>query len=332
MLRLSAAVVLCALAPGAAHAQRAPEPVPLPPYQQQALLGGRPTVALAGAAVVTWSSPLPDAINAHVVRAPGGLVLFDALRRSDQVEDLVAVLESVGDGDGRPAAILLTHAHTDHYGGIPFVRDRYPGVPVWSSEAALVEMRDDVFPDNENRRAMFGVRFATQETLNEHLPTDLVEDGVPFEVAGLRVVPLVMGGSESPAAVVYWLPSLNVAVVGDLVNVLVISAPTVSLDARLDQLDRIEAAVPADATLHVGHGPSGPAGRLIADQRAYLVLLRDLVAEAAADDQGVSAEETARIVRQMRIAYPHHRGAAFMPPEDLIRASVGWVADQLTGG
>ena len=313
------------LASGCAHAQTAP----LPPAQQQSLLGESPAVALADAPVVTWSSPAPDAINVHVVRAPGGLVLFDALRRSDQVEELIPVLESVGGGNGRPEAILLTHAHTDHYGGIPFVRDRYPGVPIWSSEAARAEMRDDVFPDNQARRALFGIRFATQETLNDHLPTDLVTDGVPFEVAGLRVVPLVMGGSESPAAVVYWMPSLNAAVVGDLVNVLVVSAPTVSLDTWLGQLDRLGAELPADATLHVGHGPSGPAGRLIADQRAYLVLLRDLVAAAAQDGQGVSGDETAAIVRQMRLAYPHHRGAAFMPPEDLLEASVGWVARQL---
>lgn len=50
---------------------------------------------------------------------------------------------------------------------------------------------------------------------------------------------------------------------------------------------------------------------------------------AALDDgQGVSSEETDNIVLTLRLMYPHHQGAAFMPPEDLIRASVNWVSQQ----
>lgn len=302
---------------------------PLPPFQQQSMLHDRSYADLPSNRILTWSSPTPDAINVHIVRAPDGLVLFDSLRRSDQVDELAQVFEDLGD---EPDAILLTHAHTDHYGGVPFLRDLYGEIPVYGTERIKAEIRDDVFPDNENRRAMFGVRFASQETLNANLPTHLVEDGERFEVAGLEIVAHHMGASESPAAVIYHLPSLNAAIVGDLVNVLTISAPTLSLDQWLQQLDRIEALVGSDTMLHVGHGPSGPASDLIEDQRRYLMLLRDLVATAAADGEGVSADETNDIVRRMRIAYPHHRGAAFMPPEQLIEASVVWVAGQLTTG
>ena len=299
-----------------------------PPAQQQQILTSPPAVDFSEADVLTWSSPVPDAINVHLARAPGGTVLFDALRRSDQVEELFPLLEATG---GRPAAVLVTHAHTDHYGGLPFLRDRYPDLPIYGTEAIATEIREDEWPDNENRRAMFGIRFATQAELDENLPTEFVADGEAFEVAGLRIVPYVMGASESPAAVVYHLPDVGAAVVGDLVNVLTISAPMVSLGEWLAQLDRLAEVLPAETTLYVGHGPSGPAGRLLADQRAYLELLRGFVAEAASDGQGVSDAETEEIVWRMRVAYPHHRGAAFLPPEELIAVSVGWVAEQLTG-
>jgi glyoxylase-like metal-dependent hydrolase (beta-lactamase superfamily II) len=300
------------------------QPATMPP-QHQAITGVAGPVRAARPDLITWSSPAPDAINMHIVRAPEGLILFDALRRSDQVDEALALVRSLG---APVRAIVLTHAHTDHYGGVPFWREHFPGVPIYASEAIRDEIRDDVVPDNARRRAMFGSRYPTQEELNRHLPTHLVRDGEPFTVAGLRITPLLMGPSESAAAVVYLLPDRRTAIVGDLVNVLTVAAPTLSLARWLEQLDRIERETRADTILHVGHGPSGPARPLIAEQRGYLQLLDRLVSEAAADGQGVDEEETERIVRAMRTAYPHYRGAAALPPDALIRESIGWVAQQ----
>ena len=294
--------------------------------QQQSILGTAPGVAITDAPTLTWSSPLPDAINMHIVRAPEGLVLFDALRRSDQVDEAPAFIRSL---DEPVKAIVITHAHTDHFGGVPFWRQHFPGIPIYASEGIKAEIRDGVVPDNARRRAMFGSRFPTQEMLDANLPDRIVRDAEPFFVAELEVTPMVMDPSESAAAVVYMLPEFNAAIVGDLVNVLTISAPTLSLDAWLEQLDRINDATNADTTIFVGHGPSGPAGPLVADQGAYLLHLRRLVAAAATDKNGVTPEETEAIVRTMRAAYPHHRGAAALSPDALIRESVVWVADQL---
>lgn len=297
-----------------------------PPYQQQALSGEVLRVVPASADIITWSSPLPDAINVHLVRGPEGTILFDALRRSDQVDALKPVLDELG----VPQAVLITHAHTDHYGGLYFLRGHYPNLPIYSSVAVRREIELDEVPDAQARRALFGSRFPTQSMIEEHLPTELLEDAVTVTVAGLRILPLLMEASESKAAVVYYLPELEAAIVGDLVNVLTISAPTLSLATWLTQLDRLERMLPPTTTLYVGHGPSGPAKQLIDDQRDFLVLLRDRVMAAAADEQGVSAAEKATIVRYIRLAYPHHRGAAFLGPDELIGASIDWVAAQLT--
>jgi glyoxylase-like metal-dependent hydrolase (beta-lactamase superfamily II) len=139
----------------------------------------------------------------------------------------------------------------------------------------------------------------------------------------------MFGPSESLAATVYLLPQLGAAVSGDLVNVLKVAAPVESLDAWLGQLHEIEQAVAPAATLHVGHGPSGPARPLIAEQRRFLLALRDAVAAALASDGQVTGAERERIVRDMQLAFPHYGGAAALSPDELIRQGVNWVARQM---
>lgn len=296
--------------------------------QHQSITGLRAPVATAdrqGRRVVTVASPLPDAINMHVVETPAGLVLFDALRTTEQVADIARLIGRLGKP---PLALFITHAHTDHYGGVAALKRRYPDLPVYAPAAVASAMRSDPNGDNRRRREMFGGRFPTQAEINNALPTRPVEDGVPIEVGGLRIEPLIFGPSESPAAAVYRLPELGAAVTGDLVNVLTVPAPFESLEAWLTQLDRIESALAPETLIHVGHGSSGPAAPLIAEQRAFLVQLRTLVASALADG-AVAPSEREAIVRELRLAFPHYRGAALLPPDELIRRGVDAVAGQI---
>jgi glyoxylase-like metal-dependent hydrolase (beta-lactamase superfamily II) len=302
-----------------------------PIAQHQAITGlAAPRAAneAVGFRVITVASPAPDAINMHIVETPQGLVLFDALRRSTQVTQIVQAIERTGK---QPLALFLTHAHTDHYGGVAFLKARYPALAVYASEEVARAMREDPNGDNRRRRAMFGAAYPTQQQIDANLPSRFVRNGKPIIIAGLRIDPLVMGPSESPAATVYRLPQLRAVMTGDLVNVLTVSAPVQSLDNWLRQLDRIEAVAKEGTMLHVGHGPSGPAASLIAEQRRYLVHLDRLVRTRLDPDRMISPSEREEIVAELRAAYPHYGGAAALPPDELIRASIGWVARQRGG-
>lgn len=145
---------------------------------------------------------------------------------------------------------------------------------------------------------------------------------------------MLTGGNTPPGCLISSCsnePQIGAIVTGDLVNVLTASAPVESLDNWLVQLDRIEAVTDARTTLHVGHGPSGSAPSLIAEQRGYLRRLDALVRERLGPDKHIDVAEREAIVAALRESYPHYRGAAALPPDGLMRASVGWVARQRGG-
>ena len=91
-------------------------------------------------------------------------------------------------------AFLITHAHEDHVGGLPYVLPEFPGVPVYASTLA---------------RGLLGVKFKEHKLHNNPLlsldPGDELEVG-PFTAVPFRVghsIPDAMGiGLRTPVGVV----------------------------------------------------------------------------------------------------------------------------------
>lgn len=63
--------------------------------------------------------------------------------------DAAPVMQAVAAAGLQPAAILLTHHHTDHCGGVAALQARWPGLPVFGPDDPRLSMVDRVVGDGD---------------------------------------------------------------------------------------------------------------------------------------------------------------------------------------
>lgn len=175
------------------------------------------------------------------MRQPGSkkAVLIDPGAEPDRV------LEALNRWGAVPAAILLTHAHLDHIGGVAGVLDRFP-VPLYLHD------EDRPLYDNAAQQAlMFGL-----EMRQPPHPDHSLVHGQELDLAGVRLEVRFTPG-HSPGHVVF--VGSGLALVGDCVFAGSIgrtdlpggSAPTLLTSIR-DQI----LSLPPETSLLTGHGPA----------------------------------------------------------------------------
>ncbi len=175
------------------------------------------------------------------MRQPGSneAVLIDPGAEPDRV------LEALNRWGAIPVAILLTHAHLDHIGGVAGVLDRFP-VPLYLHD------EDRPLYDNAAQQAlMFGL-----EMRQPPPPDHLLVHGQELDLAGVRLEVRFAPG-HSPGHVVF--VGSGLALVGDCVFAGSIgrtdlpggSAPTLLTSIR-DQI----LSLPPETSLLTGHGPA----------------------------------------------------------------------------
>jgi len=123
--------------------------------------------------------------NATLVRAPRGALLIDAGLSARQ---LARRLEAVGQPPDRIDAILLTHEHGDHVGGVRVFTRRHR-TPVFGNPATL-EAADRALGDAERVAFATGEPFAVGpfRVRSFSLPHDAVDPvGFVLEVEGVRI-------------------------------------------------------------------------------------------------------------------------------------------------
>ena len=233
-------------------------------------------------------------VNAYLVETSDGVVAVDGTLTVTDGRALRARLEDLG----KPLlAVLVTHAHPDHYGGIVELvgSDDVPVVATAGVDAVI--RRDDALKE-EILRPMFGDEWPRERIF----PTRIVPDGERVDLGGTSFTVLDLGPGESPHDSIWFLGDERRTVfLGDQVYD---RKHAYLADGFFEQwlghLDRLQRELPADATLHVGHGGPVTPDRF-GDQGLYVETFVDAVRSA---DWSQPDNARGAVVRRMTTLLP----------------------------
>jgi glyoxylase-like metal-dependent hydrolase (beta-lactamase superfamily II) len=191
-------------------------------------------------------------VNAYLVETPGGVVAVDStLTVSDGRR-----LRRRADDLGKPLrAVLITHAHPDHYGGtVELVGDK--DILIVAAEGVKAVIRRDDQIKEGIIRPMFGDEWPRER----RFPNQTVGDGESISFDDVSFTLMDLGPGESPHDSVWLVGDERlVAFAGDTAyQRMHCYLADGYWESWLANVDRLRGQLAPDAELHFGHGDPAP--------------------------------------------------------------------------
>jgi glyoxylase-like metal-dependent hydrolase (beta-lactamase superfamily II) len=148
-------------------------------------------------------------VNTQMIEGPSAVVIFDSQLLLPYAEEVASYVQALGKPVDR---IILSHAHTDHWGGLQVLTERFPDTRVFALEGIADQIRAGGPARLEGLRKNYGDKAASKVTV----PTETIGEGLQ-RIDGVTYDFRRFVDAESDLQLAALLPEQKVLLAFDLV-------------------------------------------------------------------------------------------------------------------
>jgi glyoxylase-like metal-dependent hydrolase (beta-lactamase superfamily II) len=148
-------------------------------------------------------------VNTQMVEGPNAVVIFDAQLLLPYADEVASYVQTLGKPIDR---IILSHAHTDHWGGLQVLTERFPDARVFALDGIADQVRARGPARLDGLRRTYGDKVATKVTV----PTETITEG-PQRIDGVTYDFKRFVDGEADLQLAALLPDQKVLMAFDLV-------------------------------------------------------------------------------------------------------------------
>jgi glyoxylase-like metal-dependent hydrolase (beta-lactamase superfamily II) len=262
-------------------------------------------------------------VNSFLLIGRDSVAIIDAQRAIPEAREVLLVARATG----KPVeAIVLSHEHPDHIGGLAVLTEAFPQAAVHASVPTTRFIREQGAGLVKAMRETFG--FGDSFPARIPVPGQLLVDGQRLTLAGVTWTVQQLGAGEAESMTLLSSAEHRVVFVADLAGNAM--TPWLVDGHVLRWMEQLDAAVKryAGYTLYPGHGAPAPADQVLGEQHRYLAeFLADVRREMTPGRTELDAQALARVRARVEARYPGFPRVA--PPAMLIEMNAQAVAKAL---
>lgn len=264
--------------------------------------------------IITFASSNPGSVNSHLILLKDGIIVIDALRTSSAAKLLAEKIDSLK----LPLlAIIITHAHPDHYGGLEYLHKAYPSAPIYSSIETINDLKTDKNGYIRSTKWFIGKDFGS----NVPIPTNILNGNLT--IAGIEIETEELAHGEAESATLIYLPAAKSLFTGDIIcNGMIPYLYEGGSENLLKQLYDIQKKYDGKTFAYSGHGENGLLNDLVKKQIEYLEYFRSEIQKCLLNDNRIDKTERGGISNKMQSKYKNYQAVNPVSPKTTYEGNI----------